>query len=221
MREAADHDKDQTYFLFMLNQHALCHSLFPLGDLPKSEVREIARAAGFPNHKKKDSTGICFIGERRFRDFLANYLPANPGDIETPDGAVIGRHNGLMYYTLGQRQGLGIGGVRDADDRPWFVLQKQMDRNVLLVGQGHDHPLLLSEKLQADQLHWVLAAPPAESFDCLARCRHRQPQQACHVKVVAEDVIRVTFDLPQRAITPGQAVVLYLDGECIGGGIIR
>jgi tRNA-specific 2-thiouridylase len=219
--EAADRDKDQTYFLFMLGQRALCRSLFPLGELHKGEVRGIARRAGFPNHAKKDSTGICFIGERRFRDFLAQYLPASPGAIETPDGRVIGRHQGLMYYTLGQRQGLGVGGVAGTDERPWFVLRKDLVRNVLVVGQGHDHPLLFSAELQAEQLHWTLGVAPAERFSCLARCRHRQPQQACQVQLLGDDRMRVVFDRPQRAITPGQAVVLYRDGECLGGGIIR
>ncbi|MFM1891728.1 MAG: tRNA (5-methylaminomethyl-2-thiouridylate)-methyltransferase [Pseudomonadota bacterium] len=218
--EAADRDKDQTYFLFMLGQHALCRSLFPLGDLHKSEVRAIARRAGFANHAKKDSTGICFIGERRFRDFLAHYLPANPGDMQTPEGRVIGRHQGLMYYTLGQRQGLGVGGVAGADEQPWFVLGKDLERNVLLVGQGHDHPWLFRSELHAAQLHWTLGAAPAERFDCLARCRHRQAQQPCRVQLLGDDRLRVTFATPQRAVTPGQAVVLYRDGECLGGGII-
>ena len=219
--EAVDRDKDQTYFLFMVGQRALCRSLFPLGGLVKTEVRELARRAGFPNHKKKDSTGICFIGERRFRDFLAQYLPANPGDIETSDGTVIGRHDGLMYYTPGQRQGLGIGGIAGADHQPWFVLGKDLDRNVLVVGQGHDHPMLFSNTLVADQLHWTQGAPPAAHFSCLARCRHRQPQQRCQVTTIDASRVRVLFERPQRAITAGQAVVLYLNNECLGGGIIN
>jgi tRNA-specific 2-thiouridylase len=220
LMEAVDRGKDQTYFLFMLGQAALEHSIFPLGGLEKTEVRELARRAGFPNHMKKDSTGICFIGERRFRDFLAQYLPANPGDIETPDGTAIGRHNGLMYYTLGQRQGLGIGGIAGADDQPWFVLQKDLERNVLIIGQGHDHPMLFSSTLIADQLHWTRGYPPGAQLNCLARCRHRQAKQRCRVAALDDNRIHVTFEQPQRAVTPGQAVVLYLDNECLGGGII-
>ena len=220
LMQAADTAKDQTYFLFMLGQAALCRSLFPLGELRKEEVRTIARRAGLPNHARKDSTGICFIGERRFRDFLQQYLPANPGDIETTDGVVIGRHHGLMYYTLGQRQGLGVGGVAGSTEQPWFVLHKDLARNVLVIGQGHDHPLLFSSQLRAEQPHWTLGVPPATAFDCLARCRHRQPLQACRVQVDGEDGLTVRFQRPQRAVTPGQAVVLYRDGECLGGGII-
>ncbi|MGV6826379.1 MAG: tRNA 2-thiouridine(34) synthase MnmA, partial [bacterium] len=173
--QAADADKDQTYFLYMIGQAALSKSLFPLGDIPKHQVREIATNAGFVNDKKKDSTGICFIGERRFRDFLSTYLPATPGPIEMPDGTIIGEHHGAMYYTLGQRQGLGIGGVRGTDDTPWFVVDKDVDRNVIIVAQGHDNPLLLSTSLSAEQPHWTTGSPPATQFDCLARSRHRQP----------------------------------------------
>ncbi|WP_456416987.1 tRNA 2-thiouridine(34) synthase MnmA [Thiolapillus sp.] len=217
---AADDNKDQTYFLYMLGQPALKHSLFPLGELTKPEVREIARQAGFENHEKKDSTGICFIGERRFKDFLATYLPANPGEIQTPEGKVIGRHEGLMYYTLGQRQGLGIGGVAGADEAPWFVAAKELERNVLVVVQGHDHPLLFSRTLEAEQLHWITGTPPARRFHCQARCRHRQALQDCEIRI-DNDCMHVSFASPQRAITPGQSVVLYQDQECLGGGVIR
>jgi tRNA-specific 2-thiouridylase len=218
---AADSDKDQTYFLYMLGQHALCRARFPLAPFTKPEVRAKAAAAGFANAKKKDSTGICFIGERRFKDFLAQYLPANPGDIQTPDGQVIGEHQGLMYYTLGQRQGLGIGGVANAPDEPWFVVTKDLGRNVLVVAQGHDNPLLYRDALTAGQLHWTLAQPPAQSFRALARCRHRQPLQACQVTLSSDDRMQVAFDAPQRALTPGQSVVLYQGRECLGGGIIE
>lgn len=218
---AADSDKDQTYFLYMLGQRALCRARFPLAPFTKPEVRAKAAAAGFANAKKKDSTGICFIGERRFKDFLATYLPANPGPIETPEGQVIGEHQGLMYYTLGQRQGLGIGGVANAPDEPWFVVAKDLARNVLVAAQGHDHPLLFRNELTASQLHWTLDRPPGESFTALARCRHRQPLQACNVTLTGTDSMRVVFDQPQRALTPGQSVVLYRDRECIGGGIIE
>jgi tRNA-specific 2-thiouridylase len=218
---AADRDKDQTYFLFMLGQRALQRSLFPLGGLTKQAVRRLAAAAGFPNHEKKDSTGICFIGERRFREFLAKFLPVNPGAIETPEGMVIGRHQGLMYYTLGQRHGLGVGGIAEADEAPWFVASKDPARNVLIVVQGHDHAALLSDRLQATQLHWTAGRAPATRFVCMARCRHRQPPQACHVTLLGKDHLAVAFDRPQRAISPGQAVVFYRDDACLGGGVIE
>ncbi len=218
--QAEDDNKDQTYFLYMLGQHALKYSLFPLGDLTKPEVRKIARQAGFENYKKKDSTGICFIGERRFKDFLATYLPANPGEIRTPEGKVIGRHEGLMYYTLGQRQGLGIGGVAGSDEAPWFVAAKDVKQNVLVVVQGHDHPQLFSNTLEAEQLHWIAGSPPAKRLHCQARCRHRQTLQDCEVHIDNNNM-RATFASPQRAITPGQSIVLYKDKECLGGGIIR
>ena len=217
---ASDENKDQTYFLYMLGQRALRHALFPLQDLSKPEVRAIAQRAGFANFRKKDSTGICFIGERRFRDFLAQYLPANPGAIETLDGEVLGEHQGLMYYTIGQRQGLGIGGKAAHDDRPWFVVDKDLQRNVLLVTQGHDHPALMKQALTAEQLHWVAGAPPSEEFRCTARCRHRQPLQDCSVRIVG-DTAQVNFMQEQRALTPGQSVVFYRDEVCLGGGIIR
>ncbi|HIE54585.1 MAG TPA: tRNA 2-thiouridine(34) synthase MnmA, partial [Chromatiaceae bacterium] len=180
---AADHNKDQTYFLYMVPQAALARTLFPLGGLTKPEVRRIAEQAGFSNWCKKDSTGICFIGERRFRDFLANYLPANPGEMVTPEGKLVGQHQGLMYYTLGQRQGLGIGGVAGANESPWFVVGKDLEDNQLIVAQGHDHPLLYSSELEAGQLHWITGQPPGADFRCLARCRHRQPLQACRVQL--------------------------------------
>ena len=203
----------------MLGQHALRHSLFPLHELDKSRVREIAAEAGFPNHKKKDSTGICFIGERRFREFLSRYLPANPGDIRTTDGSVIGRHQGLMYYTLGQRQGLGIGGVQDALDEPWYVVAKDLEQNVLTVAQGHDNPLLFRDRLTARQLHWVSGQGPSGTLRVMARCRHRQALQPCTASINGDHLL-VEFEQPQRALTPGQSVVLYHDRTCLGGGII-
>ena len=220
MLRASDEQKDQTYFLYMLGQHALRHSLFPLHELNKSNVRKIATEAGFPNHKKKDSTGICFIGERRFREFLSRYLPANPGDIRTTGGNVIGRHQGLMYYTLGQRQGLGIGGVQDAPDEPWYVVAKDLDQNVLTVAQGHDNPLLFRNRLTARQLHWVSDHPPSGTLQLMARCRHRQALQPCTATIDGDDRLLVKFEQPQRALTPGQSVVLYDDRTCLGGGII-
>ena len=216
---AHDTAKDQTYFLYMIGQRALRRSLFPLSGLDKTAVRAQAAEAGFPNHRKKDSTGICFIGERRFRDFLARYLPASPGAIQTADGREIGRHQGLMYYTIGQRQGLRIGGVANAPDAPWYVVEKDLQRNVLKVAQGHDNPLLMRDRLTAAQTHWVGAQAPASRFRCLARCRHRQPLQHCSVRV-DDATLAVRFDRPQRAITPGQSIVFYDAEVCLGGAII-
>jgi tRNA-specific 2-thiouridylase len=218
LMRAADDNKDQTYFLYMVGQHALRHTLFPLAGIDKQEVRELAKQAGFPNHKKKDSTGICFIGERRFSEFLARFLPASPGEICTNDGQVIGRHQGLMYYTLGQRQGLGIGGVADAPDEPWYVSGKDLEHNRLIVVQGHHHPSLFRDRLVASRVHWIRGEAP-QNTHLQARCRHRQPLQACRV-ATHEQGIEVTFDQPQRAVTPGQSVVLYDDRCCLGGGII-
>ncbi|MES9945920.1 MAG: tRNA 2-thiouridine(34) synthase MnmA [Candidatus Thiodiazotropha sp.] len=222
LQRAADEDKDQTYFLYMLGQRALSHSLFPLARLSKHQVREIAQKAGFPNHKKKDSTGICFIGERKFRDFLQRFLAAQPGDIEDPQGNIIGRHQGLIYYTLGQRQGLGIGGRRDSVEAPWFVAAKDIGRNVLIAVQGHDHPLLMCDLLTANQMHWVAGQPPTDDpLNCLARIRHRQPLQSCRISAGDDQRYQVEFDSPQRAATPGQSIVFYHNNSCLGGGIIE
>ena len=222
LRQAADVDKDQTYFLHALDQAQLRPALFPLGETTKVQVRALARARGLPNHAKRDSTGICFVGERRFRDFLQRYLPACPGEIVTPDGRIIGHHEGLMYFTLGQRHGIGLGGVKDAGDEPWFVVGKDLSRNVLMVAQGHDHPLLFSRGLVAARVTWVLGISPRETFRCAARCRHRQPLQACTVTPDPDGTAaRVLFDRPQRAVTPGQSVVWYRDGDCLGGGVIE
>ena len=218
---AADTNKDQTYFLHLLGQYALRHVQFPLHDLCKPEVRAIAQAAGFANARKKDSTGICFIGERRFRDFLAQYLPATPGNIESLTGEVLGTHQGAMYYTIGQREGLGIGGRAQQANQPWFVVEKDVTRNTLRVVQGHDHPRLFKTTLQAGQLHWVAGQAPTMPLDCVARCRHRQVLQSCRVALIAEDMAEVVFDQPQRALTPGQAVVFYHNQMCLGGGTIQ
>jgi len=217
---AADGNKDQTYFLYMLGQRALRHAVFPLQPLSKPQVREIAESAGFANWRKKDSTGICFIGERRFRDFLAQYLPANPGRIHSLEGEDLGEHQGLMYYTIGQRQGLGIGGKADHAHAPWFVVEKDLQNNRLIVTQGHDHPALMRDNLTAEQLHWVAGAAPAQQFGCKARCRHRQPLQDCQVSIQA-GIAQVAFSQPQRALTPGQSVVFYQQDVCLGGGIIQ
>jgi tRNA-specific 2-thiouridylase len=219
---ASDPAKDQTYFLHLLDQSQLARSLFPLWDLTKDQVRGIARHLGLPNAAKRDSTGICFIGERRFRDFLARYLPREPGPIETPDGRVLGEHRGLAYYTIGQREGLGVGGVPDSPEAPWFVAAKDPARNRLVVVQGHDHPLLLSTGLRAVRPHWILGRPPGPApFRCLARLRHRQPLQACILTSLTEEVCEVRFTAPQRAAAPGQAVVFYRGTECLGGATIE
>ena len=178
------------------------------------------RNAGFAVHDKKDSTGICFIGERRFRDFLGQFVSAEPGPIETVDGRVIGEHHGAVFYTLGQRQGLGIGGVRDAGEAAWFVAGKDLGRNAVTVVQGHDHPALMSTRLGATGVSWVTGAPPAPSFRCTAKTRYRQSDVPCAVMVLEGGRIEVAFDSPQRAVTPGQSVVLYDDRRCLGGAII-
>ena len=219
MVKGFDNNKDQTYFLYTLQQDQLAKSLFPVGELDKSVVRELAEKAGFDTANKKDSTGICFIGERKFTEFLQRFLPAQPGEIITPDGEVIGKHQGLMYYTLGQRQGLGIGGLKTADEAPWFVVDKNLDTNQLIAAQGHDHELLLKQQLKASQLHWVAGQAPAETFSCYAKIRYRQTEQACKVQITGDNCI-VCFDEKQRAITPGQSIVFYQGTICLGGGII-
>lgn len=222
-----DNNKDQSYFLHAVAGDKIAKTLFPVGELEKPEVRRIAEQYDLATAKKKDSTGICFIGERRFKDFLQQYLPAQKGDIYTDDGKKIGTHDGLMYYTLGQRGGIGIGGVKDRDEAPWFVLHKNLDNNRLIVGQGHDHPMLQSTELTAYKLDWVVDAPAqlftAQGYRCTAKTRYRQPDQACTVFALDEtgDTIKVVFDEPQRAVTPGQSCVFYQDDICLGGGVIE
>ncbi len=218
--KGCDPDKDQSYFLYRLGQRALRHSLFPIGGLEKTEVRRIAAEAGFPNHAKKDSTGICFIGERRFRDFLARYLPARPGAIVSVDGDVIGTHQGLMFHTIGQRQGLGIGGLKNAGGEPWYVVGKDLEHNRLIVAQGKQHPALFRSSLSADETHWIAGQAPDVPLDCDARIRYRQAVQPCRILSLADERIEVEFRRPQRAVTPGQAVVFYAGDECLGGGTI-
>jgi tRNA-specific 2-thiouridylase len=215
-----DANKDQSYFLYTLGQTQLSRSLFPIGDMEKPAVRELAQKAGFINSRKKDSTGICFIGERKFKDFLQRYLPAQPGNMKTPDGETIGQHQGLMYYTLGQRQGLGIGGVKTAAEEPWYVVQKDLINNILVVAQGHDHPLMQSHTLNASQLSWVSTDAPTDQFNCTAKTRYRQKDQTCQVTILDNGACEVTFDNAQRAVTPGQSVVFYDNEMCLGGGII-
>lgn len=217
--KARDADKDQSYFLYRLNQTQLAQSLFPLGELHKHAVRTRARQAGFCNHAKKDSTGICFIGERPFRDFLRRWLSPQPGPIVTPEGRCIGEHQGLWFCTLGQRQGLGIGGVRGAREAPWYVAGKDLEKNTLYVVQGHDHPLLFSRQLSARRCHWI-GEPPDPGQICGARVRHRQADQHCTVVERAGTRCTLRFANAQRAVTPGQSVVLYAGEICLGGGII-
>ena len=215
-----DSGKDQSYFLHGLDQAQLASALFPVGDLLKSRVRELAAAAGLVTHAKKDSTGICFIGERRFREFLNRYLPARPGPIQTVDGQLVGEHDGLMFHTIGQRQGLGIGGRRDGSGEPWYVAGKDLESNTLIVVQGRDHPALFHRRLRAAQPHWITGEPPVAPLSCQAKIRYRQPDQACVLEALNEHDIEVRFAQPQRAITPGQSVVFYLDDDCLGGGVI-
>ncbi|MFC4729282.1 tRNA 2-thiouridine(34) synthase MnmA [Coralloluteibacterium thermophilus] len=216
----ADADKDQSYFLHQIGQEALAATLFPIGHLPKAQVRALAREAALPVHAKKDSTGICFIGERDFRDFLARYLPAQAGDIRAVDGTRLGEHAGAWYYTLGQREGLALGGIRGRGSAPWYVVGKDVRNNVLYVDQGSDSPYLHSQALEADAAHWTAGSPPARSFACTAKTRYRQPDQDCEVEVGDDGGLAVRFARPQRAVTPGQAVVFYRDDECLGGATI-
>jgi tRNA-specific 2-thiouridylase len=216
---AADAAKDQTYFLHALGQAQLGATLFPLGELEKTQVRALARAAALPTHAKKDSTGICFIGERDFRAFLAQYLPARPGEMRTPDGARVGEHQGAMYYTLGQRNGLGIGGRQGANGEPWYVVGKDAAANILYVAQGGENHWLHSRRLRSETPSWIAGHAPSPRFRCTARTRYRQSDQRCEVRVL-EDGLEVIFEQPQRAVTPGQSLVLY-DGEvCLGGAVI-
>jgi len=217
--KAVDATKDQSYFLHRLSQRQLAPVLFPLGEIAKREVRAIARREGIPTYAKKDSTGICFIGERPFRDFLARYLPRTPGPMVTPAGERVGEHQGLAYYTLGQRQGLGIGGTRDGSDAPWFVAAKDLARNTLVVVQGHDHPLLFRREVAAFDMNWIAGAAPALPRPLAAKTRYRMADAACVVQSTAEGV-RATFDAPQWAPTPGQYLVFYDGDVCLGGGVI-
>ena len=214
--KAADPNKDQTYFLYTLGQDELGRALFPIGHLTKPAVRAIAREASLPNHDRRDSTGICFIGERDFRSFLKRYLPAQPGEMRTLDGIYKGRHEGVMYYTLGQRQGLGIGG----EGLPWYVVDKDVANNILYVEQGEDHPALFSAGLVASQLHWVSRQAPSVPQTCAAKVRYRQNDQACTLTGCEGDCVQVRFVAPQRAVTPGQSVVFYDGQVCLGGGVI-
>ena len=217
----ADPSKDQSYFLYRLDQAQLARSVFPVGGLEKREVRTIARDHGLAVHAKRDSTGICFIGERPFREFLNRYLPMQPGPMCTPEGKVIGRHDGLMFYTIGQRQGLGIGGRRDSAGNPWYVAAKDMAGNRLILVQGRDHPLLYARRLTCTRLSWVLGTAPDPSRAYSAKTRYRQHDAPCRITAIDGDRCRIEFEEPQWAITPGQSVVLYDEETCLGGGIIE
>ena len=237
-----DNNKDQSYFLHAVGGDKIAKTLFPIGELEKPVVRQIAEKHDLITANKKDSTGICFIGERRFKDFLQQYLPAQKGDIVTDDGHTIGQHDGLMYYTLGQRGGIGIGGVKDRPEEPWFVLAKDLNNNRLIVGQGHEHPMMQSHELTAYKMDWVEGVPPKDIFDtdsnlntdsnvnashgglrCMAKSRYRQPDQSCRVFATDDkgQQVKVVFDAPQRAVTPGQSAVFYINDVCLGGGVIE
>jgi len=217
--QGVDSNKDQTYFIHTVGQAELAKTLFPIGHLPKPQVRQIAEDAGFHNFSKKDSTGICFIGERDFRDFLSQYLPAQPGDIVTETGDVIGQHQGLMYHTIGQRKGLQIGGLKNASELPWYVAEKDLANNQLIAVQGTDHPRLYHNHLIAEQLHWIAGHAPSTPVNCTAKIRHRQADQTCTI-TLDNDRCHVHFSQAQRAIAPGQWIVFYQNGNCLGGGVI-
>lgn len=216
-----DTSKDQSYFLHAVSEEALEKTLFPIGKLEKKAVRHIAQEHDLVTHNKKDSTGICFIGERRFKDFLQQYLPAQPGPIQSLDGRVLGQHQGLMYHTIGQRQGLGIGGISGANEEPWYVIRKDLVNNVLIVGQGGDNPALFAKSLNTEASYWINQVPSHSEFRCTAKTRYRQADQWCTVHMGDNGYLKVVFDEPQRAITPGQSLVLYQGDICLGGAVIN
>ncbi|MEH0832791.1 tRNA 2-thiouridine(34) synthase MnmA [Pectobacterium cacticida] len=217
-----DGNKDQSYFLYTLSHQQIAQSLFPVGELEKPQVRKIAEELDLATAKKKDSTGICFIGERKFTDFLARYLPARPGPIlSVDDNKPMGQHQGLMYHTLGQRKGLGIGGVKDGGEDPWYVVDKDVANNILYVAQGHEHPRLMSYGLIAQQLHWVDREPLRAECRCTVKTRYRQADIPCTITPLGDDRLTVRFDTPVSAVTPGQSAVFYLDDVCLGGGVIE
>jgi len=221
MLRGLDSNKDQSYFLYTLSDVQVGRTLFPVGNIEKPEVRAIAERADLVTHNKKDSTGICFIGERKFKDFLGQYLPAQPGKIESAEGEIIGEHDGLMYHTLGQRKGLRIGGLANAGEEPWYVVEKDLLRNVLIVGQGHNHPRLFSKGLIGNQLHLVNRKSLDEPLKCTVKTRYRQDDVACYLSPMSDGEYLVMFDEAQSSVTPGQSVVFYQDNICLGGGIIN
>ena len=215
-----DSNKDQSYFLHALNQYQLSHAMFPIGEYDNPHIRELAKQNNLMTHDKKDSTGICFIGERRFSTFLEKFLPAKPGEIFSVDGECIGTHNGLMYYTLGQRKGLGIGGLKESDEEPWYVVEKDLPNNILRVAQGHNHPAMFHDTLEAGQVNWIENTVP-DTNQLTAKIRYRQADQTCVISKVSETSLKVDFDEAQRAITPGQSIVFYDNDICLGGGVIE
>ena len=221
LRKAVDLSKDQSYFLHRLNQTQLARVVFPLGELKKTEVRRIAKEAGLHNFGKRDSTGICFIGERPFREFLNRYLPTKPGPMRTPEGRTVGEHVGLSFYTIGQRKGVGIGGLKDTAGGAWYVCGKDLEKNELIVVQGHDHPLLLSRKLRAEDLAWVSGKRPQTGESYSAKTRYRQADADCRIRNAGDEDLEVEFTAPQWAVTPGQSAVLYSGEVCLGGGVIQ
>lgn len=217
LQKGLDPGKDQSYFLYTLKEELLPHILFPVGELPKSEVRKIASAISLPVATKKDSTGICFIGKRDFRPFVQRYLPYSEGPLETIEGKLVGKHEGAAFYTIGQRKGLGIGGPGDA----WFVVGKEMERNAVIVAQGEEHPALFASSLTANEISWVGPPPKVFPYRCTAKIRYRQSDQSCTISLLEEDRLLVTFDQPQRAITPRQSIVFYDGDVCLGGAMIE
>ena len=216
-----DKNKDQSYFLYLLGQNELSKSMFPIGNIDKAKVRKLAENSGLINHAKKDSTGVCFIGEQKFfKEFLKRYIPVKPGLMQTIDGKVCGEHDGLMYYTMGQRKGLGIGGGHGFKEAPWFVADKDLINNILIVAQGHDHPSLFHQELEADQIHWINEAPLNSLENISAKIRYRQNDQPCNITELSMNNCKVKFKEPQFAITPGQSIVFYIDNRCVGGAII-
>ncbi len=218
--KAKDRDKDQTYFLHAIDPKALAKTVFPIGDYLKSEVRAIAQQLNLATHAKKDSTGICFIGEKRFKTFLNEFILTVPGEIRTTQGELIGQHDGLMFYTLGQRQGLGIGGQKQGLEEPWYVVDKDVASNVLMVAQGKHHPLLYSQGLMCGPIHW-LTSPMTLPLTCHAKTRYRQVEQACLISPATNDRHCVLFSTPQRSVTPGQYIVFYQKNQCLGGATIE
>ena len=221
LKKSQDHIKDQTYFLHTLEKKQLEKVLFPLGELEKYEVRSIAKENNFIVHDKKDSTGICFIGERKFKDFLQTYIPAKCGEILSLEGKQIGKHEGVMFYTIGQRQGLGIGGQQNLPEDPWYVVDKDISTNSLYVAQGHDNEALLHSKVITHHVHWIAGHPPSNLENIKAKIRYRQQEKPCQICYADDNTILAIFDTPQWAVTPGQSIVFYQQDTCLGGGIIK
>lgn len=221
LQKAKDRSKDQTYFLHAVEPKALAKTLFPVGDYLKTQIREIAKELGFTTHAKKDSTGICFIGEKRFKTFLNEFILAQPGPIKSTTGELLGQHDGLMFYTYGQRQGLGIGGTKEGDEAPWYVVEKDVTTNTLMVAQGTNHPMLFSNGLMCSAIHWLDDRTEQLPLTCHAKTRYRQEDQACVISPLTGNQHVVLFSTPQRAITPGQYVVFYDKNQCLGGAVIE